>query len=55
MCGPEAPITLGWGPQGSGKHVKAQAGLPQAKTATDWAKLQRVGCMWLDSRERQVL
>lgn len=51
MCGPEAPITLDWGPQGSGKHMEAQAGPPQAKAATDWAKLQRVGCKWLDSWE----
>lgn len=44
MCGPEPPTNLDWGPQGSGKHVEAQAGLPGAKAATDYAYLQRVGC-----------
>lgn len=55
MCGPELSTTLDWGPRGSGKHMEAQEGLPQAKAATDWAKLQRVGCMWLDSWEDLVL
>lgn len=55
MCGPEPSTTLDWGPRGSGKHMEAQEGLPQAKAATDWAKLQRVGCMWLDSWEGLVL
>lgn len=39
MCGPELPITLVWGPPGSGKHMEAQAGPPGAQAATDWAKL----------------
>lgn len=55
MCGPEAPTNLDWGLQGSGKHVEAQAGPPQAKAGIDRAKPQRVGCVWLDSLEGLVL
>jgi len=43
MCGPELPISLDWGPQGSGKHMETQAGPSGAQAATDRAKLQTCG------------
>lgn len=42
----EPPTTLDWGSRGGGKHESAQAGTPGAKAATNWAKLQEVGCQW---------
>lgn len=43
MCGLELPITLDWGPPGSGKHREAHAGPSGAQAATNQAKQQRCG------------
>lgn len=52
--GQSHPTTLDWGPRSNGRNMEAQAGLPGAKAATDYAYLQRVGCEWPQTAGTQI-